>query len=340
MQSRDVGNLLPFLVIAEEGSMNRAARVLHTSQPALTRMVQELEAAIGEQVFERHARGVRPTPVGEILVRHARAIRAEANAALYEVDRFRRDGRRHIKIGASPYHPLNYLSRALADVVTQNPDLDLHLQYGSPQEILELLRGGGVEMVIGPLLAGEAAEGHLQEVLFYDELVIACRANHRLARRQRVDVQQLLAESWVLGPPDSLMRTRVDALFRNDGLEPPRIQLEVDDVATRRALVVHSDFLSAFQRNQVEAELEAGLAACIDFQWPQARRAIGVVRVTPHNELSAYITSVLKRFYRTAGERPPVVAHPGEPLRGRLGSGVRAGSTSDRETLRSPMPAR
>lgn len=297
LQNRDIGNLLLLPTIAEEGSMNRAAKVLYTSQPALTRMVQDLETALGEQVFERHAKGVRLTPVGEILVRHARAIQAEASAALYDIERLRRDGRRHFPIGASPYHPLNVLSRALAEIVTSNPDLDVHMQYAAPQQLLELLRHGQIEMVIGPLLTGKVAEDYYQEVLFYDEMAIFCRGAHRLARRDLIDVEQLLGEMWVLGPPDSLVRTRVEAIFRNEGFTPPHVQLEVDDVATRRALVVHGEFLSAFQHNQVQGEVQAGLLTAVKFQWPQARRPIGVIRSTPHNELSKYVTKVLKQYY-------------------------------------------
>ena len=277
--------------------MNRAAKVLYTSQPALTRMVRDLETALGEQVFERHAKGVRLTPVGEVLVRHARAIRAEANAALYEIERVRRDGRRHFPIGAAPYHPLNLLSRALAEIVTSNPDLDVHMQYAAPHDLIELLNHGQVEMVIGPLLTGKAADSYLQEVLFYDEMAIFCRAAHRLARRDSIEVEQLLGEMWVLGPPNSLVRTRVEAIFRNEGLDPPHVQLEVDDVATRRALTVHGDFLSAFQRNQVQPEVQAGLLVEAKFDWPQSRRPIGVIRSMPHNELSKYIAEVLKQYY-------------------------------------------
>lgn len=312
LQDRDIVNLLLVPTIAEEGSMNRAAKALFTSQPALTRMIQDLEAALGEQVFERHAKGVRLTPVGEVLLRHARTIRAEANAALYDIDRLRRDGRRHILIGAAPYHPLNVLSRSLAEIVTSSPDLDIHMQYAAPHELLDLLNHGRVEMIIGPLLTGKSADDYIQEVLFYDEMAIFCRAGHRLAGRNSIGVQQLLGEMWVLGPPNSLVRNRVEAIFRNEGYTPPHVQLEVDDVATRRALVVHGDFLSAFQRNQAQNEVQAGLLAPVKFQWPQSTRPIGVIRSTPHNELSKYVTDVLKHYYslgwKSVGWGPP----PGE----------------------------
>lgn len=297
LHDRDLVNLLLVPTIAEEGSMNRAAKVLYTSQPALTRMVQDLETALGEQVFERHAKGVRLTPVGEVLVRHARAIRAEANAALYEIERVRRDGRRHFPIGAAPYHPLRLLSSALAEIVSSNPDLDVHMQYADLHHLLDLLNHGQVEMVIGPLVTGKVAESYYQEVLFYDEMAIFFRAAHRLARRDSIEVEQLLGEMWVLGPPNSLVRNRVEAIFKNEGLEPPHVQLEVDDVATRRALTVHGDFLSAFQRNQVQAEVQAGFLVEAKFDWPQSRRPIGVIRSMPHNELSKYVTEVLKHHY-------------------------------------------
>lgn len=62
------------VVIAEEGTLLRAARRLHISQPPLTRKVRALEDELGVSLFERSVRGMRPTPAGEALLSRARGI--------------------------------------------------------------------------------------------------------------------------------------------------------------------------------------------------------------------------------------------------------------------------
>lgn len=303
LQNRDVGQLLLILAIAEHGSINKAAEALYISQPALTRTVRDFETAIGGKVFERSAKGVRLTPVGEALIDHARAIRAEFLGAMRDAEGVHRDGRQHMYIAAAPYHPLPPLARALGSIMATRPTLELHLRYGPPDALVGWLDSGEVEMVLGPLLTGAAAHGYVQEVLYYDELAVYCAADHPLAALASVGLDDLRGAEWVLGPPGSFVRERVEGLFFNEAISPPHVRLEVEDVATRRSLVTHAAYVSAFQRNQIHSVVEPGLVAAVNYHWPQDQRAIGVIRLVPHTELSRLVAGTLHEHYRAGGMR-------------------------------------
>ncbi|MGH9471718.1 MAG: LysR family transcriptional regulator, partial [Terriglobales bacterium] len=90
-----------FAAAAEHGNVSAAAARLRLSQPALSKQVQELEAALGVRLLERLPRGVRPTAAGELLAGYARQIGAlaeEAEGALADLRGLRR-GR--LRLGAS-----------------------------------------------------------------------------------------------------------------------------------------------------------------------------------------------------------------------------------------------
>ncbi|MFK0154731.1 LysR family transcriptional regulator [Streptomyces sp. NPDC090493] len=302
LRSREVGTLLVMLTVAEHGSINKAAKALFITQPALTRTVQEFETSVGGRIFERTARGVVATPFGEVLLDHARSIRAEAQVALHDAVRAHRDGEQHVRLGVVPCHPVALLSRALDEVTRRHPQVRLHLVHADLPELLEMLRGGSVEAALGPLIDGEdVPQGLQQDVLFYDEIGVYCRAAHPLAGQPGVSGEALRCAAWTLGPMGGTLRARVNALFRKQGLAPPDVRIEVDDVCTRRALVEHTDLLSAFQIEQVGAELKAGSLVRLPVVWREEHEAVGVIRLSPHTALSRSITEILRRVYRDGG---------------------------------------
>src|SRR5689334_1903685 len=93
--------LRAFATVAEQGSITRAARVLATSQPAVSKQLAELEESLGSVLLDRLPRGVRLTAAGEVLLRHAERIFAAERAAEAELLELTGLMRGRLSIGAS-----------------------------------------------------------------------------------------------------------------------------------------------------------------------------------------------------------------------------------------------
>src|SRR5437879_6227964 len=90
--------LRDFLAVTERGGLRAAARHLGLPQPAITRSIQALEKELGVALFERHAKGVRLTPMGSAFLRRAAAVRSELQRARDEIDQLR--GETHGRLSA------------------------------------------------------------------------------------------------------------------------------------------------------------------------------------------------------------------------------------------------
>ena len=143
-QFRDV------VAIAERGSLRAAARHLQLAQPALTRSIQELERELGAPLFERRARGMILTPMGQAFVRRASAVLTEVRRARDEAEQLA--GGTPAKwspASRSPPH-IALLPKALQPFRARYPQVELHLIEGWYPTLEAGLKDGGVDFYVGP----------------------------------------------------------------------------------------------------------------------------------------------------------------------------------------------
>ena len=291
--------LLAFVAIAEHGSINRAARALNISQPALSRTLQQLEAIIGAPLFDRAARGVTLNELGRKLLAHAQIIRAETVNAARTIEAFRRGQRRQLHIGAMTAHPLVQFAEAIIEFVQEEPNLFLRITHGSPEELMDLMRQGTLEMVFGPLLSEPEATGLVQDTIY-------CSRKNAFAHGGRVSLTDLAAAPWVLPPAGTAVRDKVSELFVDGRCVAPAPIIEVENVPMRRALVLLSDYLSAFHDHHVHHELETGKLQKVGVEWRSHIGPIGSLRLAPHTPTSLRLLRAFRSRYVAAGFQCPL----------------------------------
>ncbi|MGP8097863.1 MAG: LysR family transcriptional regulator [Steroidobacteraceae bacterium] len=98
----DLKQLEYFRHVAELGSFTRAAAFLSVVQPALSRQVRQLEAELGQNLFERNGRGVVLTDAGSRLLEHARGILTQIGRARQELEDQRNGDSGHVALGLPP----------------------------------------------------------------------------------------------------------------------------------------------------------------------------------------------------------------------------------------------
>lgn len=223
-----------FTIVADHGSLSRAAQAMHISQPAVTKGVQELEKQVGVPLLERGARGVRLTEAGAGLQEHARAIFAAESAAEDELRANRGLKGGTLRIGASLTIANYFLPPLIARFHARYPDLALELSSHNTESIVQRLLDYKLDIA---LVEGPVSHERIQQRKWRDdELVVVAASNHPLAGRKRLKAADLNAAMWVVREPGSGTREVVEAALKERHLQW-RHTLEINSTAAIKQTV-------------------------------------------------------------------------------------------------------
>ncbi|MEJ1976919.1 MAG: LysR substrate-binding domain-containing protein [Acetobacteraceae bacterium] len=177
-QQLKLRQLRAITAIGSQGSLLKASHTLGVSQPALTKALHEAEDLIGSRLFERHARGVRATPVGELVIEAAARILAELGRLEAELDRIGSGAGGTVSLGALPVAAGGVLPGALARLKRQHPDLIVRMVQGVTEDLLAGLAAGDLDLIVGRLYEPVTPDGLVRERLYEEPFAIVARADH------------------------------------------------------------------------------------------------------------------------------------------------------------------
>lgn len=189
--------------VARRGSFTAAAEALGYTQSAISRQIGALESAAGSPLFERQARGVRATPAGEVLLRHAERVAAQLEAAGLELAGLRDRLAGRVVLGAYPTIAAGLVPRAIAHVVRRHPDLSVSLREASSATLLQRLTAGRIEVAV--VATGEGLPDvdltplRTRAISTGTGLGVALSAQHPLSTSELIDVEVLAHEAWIVG---------------------------------------------------------------------------------------------------------------------------------------------
>ncbi|MGV9790596.1 LysR family transcriptional regulator [Streptomyces sp. NPDC003435] len=189
-----------FVTVCRVGSLSAAAAELNHTQSAVSRQIAGLERQLGVPLMERHARGVRPTPAGEVFRRHALATLTEADRAVRAV-RDVRDGvaDRPLAIGATPSLAAGIVPEAVRSLLNQAGPVRWSLLPALSAQLHNRVIAGDLDIaVVTDAPPGLAADPRVERrFLGLDEMVVVLPAGHPQAGRGPVPIQALADQIWV-----------------------------------------------------------------------------------------------------------------------------------------------
>ncbi|WP_188188097.1 LysR family transcriptional regulator [Nonomuraea sp. SYSU D8015] len=198
----DTAALRLFDEVARSGSFTAAAELLGYTQSAVSRRVAALERAAGGPLFERLARGVRLTPAGAALHRHAVAVLDRLERAGEELAAIHGGRGGTLRVGAFATANVDLVPQTLKRFAERRPHVELRLVEGLTGHLMERLRAGALDVaVISDYPSGLPADAPRTVLLGEDRLFVALPRGHRLAGEADVDLRDLAGETWIEAAP-------------------------------------------------------------------------------------------------------------------------------------------
>ncbi|MDB5846966.1 MAG: putative transcriptional regulator [Rhodoferax sp.] len=236
-------NLQMLLSLAQTGNMSQSAELLHTTQPGLSKWLRELEEDVGVPLFERLARGLRPTVYGEALIGHARRIEAHLDTARDEMAVLRDGGDGLVSIGFAGASSVDSVPMAVLKILEKLPTAHIRLMESKAENLLESLSMGLLDVVVGP------SNMHVQdplirsEVLYVEPIHLVVRRDHPILDLRKPTWADVLSYPWALWAKGTPVRTAFDKALIEAGQKPPVAYVESNSATLTTTLLVHSNMI-------------------------------------------------------------------------------------------------
>lgn len=226
-----------FVTVCRLGSLSAAAAELNHTQSAVSRQIAGLERQLGVPLIERHARGVRPTPAGEVFQHHALATLNEADRAV-RAARDLRDGAfsRPLTVGATPSLAAGIVPEAIRRLLEQAGPIGWRLLPGPSEQLHNRVIDGDLDIaVVTDAPPGLPDDPRVERrFLGLDDMVVVLPVGHPQAGRGPVHIQTLADQTWVEDNDGSAALLRQHAARAGFSA---RIDLTAADLLGKLALV-------------------------------------------------------------------------------------------------------
>ncbi|OZI78820.1 LysR substrate-binding domain-containing protein [Bordetella genomosp. 2] len=236
-------NLKMLLSLAQTRNISHSAAMLNTTQPGLSKWLKDLEEDIGLPLFERHARGLRPTPYGDALIAHAQRIDAQLDRASGDMAALREGGGGRVVIGASGASASDTVPLAVIRLLERMPQARVKLVEGTTDRLLAQLAQGELDIVVGRYAPEHHDPAIQSEALYLEPIHLVARPRHPLFALAAPQWADLRAYRWILWPKGTPIRNALDTALEAVGLSAPADAVESNSVTVNLTLINNSDMI-------------------------------------------------------------------------------------------------
>ncbi|ALL70431.1 LysR family transcriptional regulator YbhD (plasmid) [Paraburkholderia caribensis MBA4] len=286
----DLNDLQAFRAVVELGSFRKAADAVNISQPALSRRIDKLEAALGVRLFERTTRSVTLTTVGRVFAPSAEQLLDDLDVALLGIRDVSSSRLGHVTIACVPSVAYYFLPNVVASYHSRFPRIRVKLLDSSANEVLGAVISGEADFGVS-FMGSQESEVEFK-LLLQERFVAACRRDHPLARKKRVSWNELYEHEYVSVDKTSGNRLLLDQALSTVAPRVPSV-CETRHVTTMLGLVEAGLGVAAVPSMAMPGR-EHPILTSVPLVDPVVKRRVGIV-----TRRGRPLTPAAQEFHRT-----------------------------------------
>ncbi len=284
--------------LGTERNLGRAASAMAISQPAATKLLQQLEEALGVDLFKRLARGMEPTASGEVMIRYARQMLSDFGFVREEMQALRSGLRGTLRVGSVPGAVPGLLAPALVGYKRRHPRVAVSVVVDTSDVMLAQLGRGEVDLVLGRLTEGSHDDEFASLPLLGEPQVVVVRSAHPLLQAGEIALRDLVRWPWILQPPGSPQRSRFEAALREAGIHTRLDITESASTIVTTALLEISDMAAVMPASLAGHYARLGMLQVLPLELPLKVPSIHLI--TRRNRASSPAAADFERQIREA----------------------------------------
>jgi DNA-binding transcriptional LysR family regulator len=303
-------DLRVLMVVAQVGSMSKAAQALNSTQPAVSRSIAELEHTLGVRLLNRSRRGVEPTKYGRALLDCGSAVFDELHQGLKNLKFLADPTVGEIRIGGNESIIGGLLPAVFDRLRRQYPGITMQVtSVAAVSQQYRELRERKVDLILGRIELPTETDVDL-EILFREHTFVVAGLKNRWSHRRKIEWADLVDEPWVLPSPDSLVGSVFDRGFRKTGMPHPRKGVAIGSIHLHIALVASNQFLAIVPGSILRFSAQRFALKVLPVKSPIPPSPVGIMTLknrTPNPVTRLFIEcarEVVKQWVKQQQERP------------------------------------
>lgn len=263
--------------LARTRNMHAAALHMNLSQPAVSKMLREIERLLGFDLFERLPRNMPPTALGEHVVRYAQIALNDANKFVDQISSLREGGHGFLKVGAIFAATAVVLPDAIVQLKNRWPLLSIEVVEQTSDHLMEMLDDKKLDLAVARYTHENQQQVYDFQPLAPEPFCMVVNSRHPLTRLDETPLQELGNWPWILYPIGTPIRARMEQAFSAAGISTPKNTIDTISMQTFLQVLQSGPMIAMLPASMAQPHLESGLLTVLNTPLKLAPQDYGIL---------------------------------------------------------------